>query len=84
MFLLNNDCGRSREQRNVAALTYWRHSADAESWSCWREAELVQDRVGPRRIDHRDVAVAGGAGHHPHGTLRGEPRCAGRSETTTR
>lgn len=88
MFLLNNDCGRSREQRNIAAPTYWRHSTDAESWSRWREAELVQYCVGPCRIDHRDVAVAGGAGHHPHRTLRGKRRCAGRkgkwSETTSR
>lgn len=74
MFLLNNDWKIQRAA--AAALTYWGHSTDAESWSCWREAELVQYCVGPGRIDHRDAAVAGGAGHHPHGTLRGKHRCA--------
>lgn len=51
-------------------LTYWRHSTDAESWSRGREAELVQERVGPRWINHGNVAVAGGTGDHPHRTLK--------------
>lgn len=54
---------------STAALTYWRHSTDAESWSRGREAELVQYCVGPCWINHCNVAVAGGAGHHPHTTL---------------
>lgn len=73
-------------QRNMAALTYWRHSADAESRGCWGEAELVQYCVGPCRINHRNIAVAGGAGDHPHRTLRQKDghgvRKDKRSETT--
>lgn len=78
VYLLNNYSGESRVQQllqlSIAALTYWRHSTDAESWSRGREAELVQYCVGPCWIDHCDVAVAGGAGDHPHRTLTQKER----------
>lgn len=61
-------------QLSTAALTYWRHSTDAESWSRGREAELVQYCVGPCWINHCNVAVAGGAGDHPHRTLTQKER----------
>lgn len=63
----------------VAALTYGGHGADAESRSCGGEAELVQDGVGAGRIDHCDVAVAGGAGDHPHRALTAGQTRGGRT-----
>lgn len=78
VYLLNNYCGKPRVQYmqllSKAALTYWRHSTDAESWSRGREAELVQYCVGPCWINHYNVAVAGGARDHPHITLTQKKR----------
>ena len=75
MYALNYYYGKSRVQQmqllqlSIAALTYWRHSTDAESWSRGGEAELIQYRVRPCRINHCNVTVAGGARDHPHRTL---------------
>lgn len=53
----------------LVTLTYRRHSTDTKSRSSGREAELIQYCVGPRWIDHGDVAVEGRARHYPHRTL---------------
>lgn len=77
VYLLNNYYGKSRVQQmqlSIAALTYWRHSTDAESRSRGREAELVQHCVWPCWINHCNVAVACGAGDHPHRTLTQKER----------
>lgn len=53
----------------ILALTCGRHSTYAESRSCGREAELVQQSVGPCRINHCNIAVEGRARNYPHRTL---------------
>lgn len=56
-------------QAILLALTYRRDSTDAEGRSCGREAELIQDGVGPRRINHCDITARGRARNYPHRTL---------------
>lgn len=53
----------------LVTLTYRRHSTDTKSRSSGREAELIQYCVGPRWIDHGDIAAEGRARHYPHRTL---------------
>lgn len=53
----------------VPALTYRRHSTDAEGRSCRREAELIQNPVGPCRVNHCNIAAEGRARNYPHRTL---------------
>lgn len=58
----------------VVALTYWRHSADAESRSCGWEAELIQYCVGPCRINHCNITAGGRTRNYPHRTLAEKDR----------
>lgn len=53
----------------VLALTYGRHSTDAEGRSCGREAELIQYCVGPCWINHCNITAGGRARNYPHRTL---------------
>lgn len=51
-------------------LTRGRDGTDAEGRRGGREAELIQNCIGPRRINHRDITAGGGARNHPHRTLQ--------------
>ena len=53
----------------VLALTYRRHSTEAEGRSSGREAELIQYWVGPCWIDHCNITAGGRARNYPHRTL---------------
>lgn len=53
----------------VLALTYGRHSTDAEGRGCWREAELIQYCVGPCWINHCNITAGCRARNYPNRTL---------------
>lgn len=53
----------------ILALTYGRHSTDAQGRSCGREVELIQYCVGPSWVNHCNITAGCRARNYPHRTL---------------